>query len=390
MRTLFYLPVVTPWWFERIVEPLIRRLAAACEVHVLAPPPWQGTGIGEAQLDLCRDLPDIRWHIMSGEDHPSVRTDPPSRTQIIAFVHSLAPDYVICRSADRITPAGFCGQVRYLMEGAAPPFPIPPDWVVLLDQPFDHGCMPDIGSALEAELRQAMLPAWMRLHERFAVEREPVAFRSRADIPPDAPIIAMPLEYEHDENFFGMHRAFRGNNAESVVDLAQALHAPMILAITDHPLNCRYVDGEALNAAVEECPNVRLIAPDPAGDGMATARLVQEAAALVVGDSKAFANAAFFGTPMLRRSQFRTGDWLHNHTGLGVLMSAIARGDARGPDRIAALRWFAFHIGNMLIDPSDPALTGADIMARIDRRVDPARWQDGFARFRAVAPELFA
>lgn len=28
MRILFYLPVITPWWFDNIVAPLIARLAA--------------------------------------------------------------------------------------------------------------------------------------------------------------------------------------------------------------------------------------------------------------------------------------------------------------------------------------------------------------------------
>ncbi|MEM9311236.1 MAG: hypothetical protein AAGA34_07290 [Pseudomonadota bacterium] len=53
MRILFYLPVITPWWFAKIVKPLIATLAADNEIHVLAPPPWRNTGIGPDEIKLC-------------------------------------------------------------------------------------------------------------------------------------------------------------------------------------------------------------------------------------------------------------------------------------------------------------------------------------------------
>ncbi len=44
MHVLFYLPVVTPWWFDNIVAPLIRAAASDARVSVLVPPLWRGTG----------------------------------------------------------------------------------------------------------------------------------------------------------------------------------------------------------------------------------------------------------------------------------------------------------------------------------------------------------
>ena len=82
MKILFYLPVVTRWWFDNVIEPLIRTLAAECEIHVLAPAPWRGTGIGPRELQRCMDLPEIRWCIMDGPDHPSTRTMPDSSVRI--------------------------------------------------------------------------------------------------------------------------------------------------------------------------------------------------------------------------------------------------------------------------------------------------------------------
>ena len=72
-RIMFYLPVVTPWWFEYIVVHLIRVMARAHETHVLIPPLWHNTGLGEGQLHLIQDLDHVQWHLLDGPDHPLLR-----------------------------------------------------------------------------------------------------------------------------------------------------------------------------------------------------------------------------------------------------------------------------------------------------------------------------
>ncbi len=79
MRVLFYLPVVTPWWFDAIVAPLIRAAARDAHVSVMVPPLWRNTGIGPEQLAGCGDLDQVDWHILDGDDHPARRRRPPGR-----------------------------------------------------------------------------------------------------------------------------------------------------------------------------------------------------------------------------------------------------------------------------------------------------------------------
>jgi len=152
MRILFYLPVITPWWFERIVRPMMALLDEEHEIHVMAPPPWNNTGIGETQLRLCADLPDICWHIVRDDGHPAMRTFPAQREGIIAFVRSLAPDVTFCRSADFDTVKAFPGIVRYITEGAADPLALAPDCFRLTDCPVDNGVLPDLSADEAAAL----------------------------------------------------------------------------------------------------------------------------------------------------------------------------------------------------------------------------------------------
>ena len=72
MRVLFYLPVVTSWWFENIIVPLLEKLVADNEVHILAPIFWKGTGVGQDQYDLCAHLPQICWHVVTDQDHTTM------------------------------------------------------------------------------------------------------------------------------------------------------------------------------------------------------------------------------------------------------------------------------------------------------------------------------
>ena len=392
MRILFYLPVITPWWFDAIVAPMVERLAERHEVHILAPVPWSGTGIGPDQLARCAHLAQVQWHIVDGADHPTMRYAPADRAGIIAFVRALAPDYVLCRSADCETVNAFPGTVRHIMEGGAAPLSIPPEWVIFQEAPFDHGLLPDLSEAEAARLDTLFSPEWERLSaQRRASRQMRKAFRAWAGLPGDRPVLAIPLEYEHEENFFAMHRIGARPNAALVEELAEQIDDRFFLAFTNHPLNEQHVDNRAVAAAIAAHPERMRLLPGIDPDGASTtATLARDADGMIIGDSKAFALAAFYGTPMLRRTHFRTADWLNAYDDIDAFLTAIAAGEANGPDAEAARRWFAFHAANNVLDPNDPDLTGEDILARLNTPTDPARWENGVARYRATALETVA
>ncbi|OBX18604.1 hypothetical protein A9995_11655 [Erythrobacter sp. QSSC1-22B] len=387
MKILFYLPVITPWWFDHIVEPIIRCMASSHEVHVLVPVPWRGTGIGNRELAACADLPQIAWHIADDENHPTMRTDAVERAGIVEFVRNLAPDYVLSRSADCNTVREFPGVVRYMAEGGASPLSFPPSWIVLQEQPFDHGLLPDLGTAEWAELDRLIAPVWNSLACLAEPSREMRnTFQKWAALPTDRPILALPLEYEHQENFFTKHRIGAVPNHRLIAELAASIDDSFFLAITNHPLNEQHVDNSALEAEVALHGSRMKLLPrtDPTGQNT-TMLLARDADGMMVGDSKVYSAAAFFGTPMLRRSRFKTGEWLNAYADLASFLPAVAQGSAIAADRGDARRWFAFHIANSLLDPNDPDLSAAALLGRLDNPVDPARWEQSFARFDAAS-----
>ncbi len=321
MRILFYLPVITPWWFVNVVEPLIRCLADGNEadgneVHVLAPIPWKGTGIGPRQLALSAHLTQVHWHIFDGTSHPTMRTEPTERAGIIDFVRTLAPDYVLCRSADCETVREFPGIVRFIMEGGAAPLSMPPHWVILQEQPFDHGLLPELGADERARLDRLIAPIWDALLGLARPSNKARRFfRKWADLPADRPVLVLPLEYEHEENFFPMHRIGATPNHRLVAELAESIDDSFFLAITNHPLNELYVDNRPLKAEIASHGSRMRLLPETGPKGENTTMLLaRDADGMLVGDSKVYSMAGFFGTPMLRRSRFKTGEWLNAYT----------------------------------------------------------------------------
>ncbi|QAY76995.1 hypothetical protein [Sphingosinicella sp. BN140058] len=390
MKVLFYLPVVTSWWFDNIVEPLIRRLSDTAEVTVLAPKPWRGTGLGERELARCVDLPNVRWCIMDGPDHPSTRTRPRAATEMIAFVQDLAPDFVFCRSADCETVKAFPGTIRFLMEGGVSPFKLPDHWIMLQEQPLDQGLLPPLEQSARDCLMRAIEPAWSKLRQRHChapAGREVIL--AAAGLPSDRPILLLPLEYDHEENFFAMHRACPRPNHRLVKDMADRLRGRFTLALTNHPLNQLYVDNSALEAAVAKAGGTTVLLP-PTIDGMSsTLALAPHVDGLIVHDSKAFALAPLCGTPLLRRSHFAGGDWLSAYADLESFLKAIESGSANVAEESSARLWTAFHLANNAFDPKDPTLTAAEILDRAASSLQPRRWDASLNRVRAVLPELF-
>lgn len=381
MRILFYLPVVTPWWFDAIIAPMIRATARDADVHVMVPPLWRNTGIGPDQLTACADLDRVHWHILDGDDHPQLRTSAADQSCILALAQDIAADFTICRSADLVTPARFPGIVRHLMEGAAPPFATPATWVHMSPALFDHGLLPPLSATDRAALDTAFALHWRALQAEPAPRR--AAFLAQAGLPSDRKIIALPLEYEHEEMFFGQHNAYPSNIA--MLDaVAHALPDDMLLAVTQHPLNDRPGGKGPLRRAIRaHGGKVQLIRRADVG-GDITMLLARHGDGMVVGNSKSFGHCAFFGTPMLRLSQSATGAWMHASTDAATFFAAVRSGMATGPDTADARTWFAFHLANNVFDPA--AIDAAAIADRMTRPVNPDRWPAAFARFDALAP----
>ena len=383
MRVLFYLPVVTPWWFERIILPLIEKLTADHEVHILAPIFWQGTGLGQDQYDLCEDLPHIKWHIVTDNDHRSMRTDAVQKTQIIEFVRALDPEFVLCRSADLEITKAFPGVVRHITEGGADPLLLPVGAVHLNEAPFDHGLLPPLTEEQRATLSTLIKPYWSTLSATpmdDAAVRE--AFCSWAGLPTDRPTLFLPLEYEHKENSFVQHRVGTTPNARLVEELIEEIDGRVFLALTNHPLNELYVDNSALEKVVEAHPHAVRLLPGEAPDGSRTTPHIMRACdGVILGNSKCYSLAGLCGTPVIRRSHFRTGEWLNASSDLDAFVTAICEGRAALPDKEVARIWFAFHVANNLVWPVAPALTGSGILERMVTPIDPDRWERNFSVF---------
>lgn len=382
MKILFYLPVVTPWWFDNIVVHLIRAVATAAEVHVIVPPLWRNTGISPDQLSACADLKHVRWHMADGEDHPSLRTSPVAADELVEFVQSIGADYTVCRSADITTPARFPGIVRFVMEGGAPPLSTAPQWVVLQPGILDHGGAPDLTPDLREALDVDFAPHWSRLasgsasNEKFRLSRTEAL--GLMGLPEDRKIIALPLEYEHEENFFGIHRRF-GRNADLVAHVADGLDDDFVLAVTNHPLNDLYSDTSDVERLIASLGGrVRLVRIAGAS-GSATNLLAKHCDGMILENSRSFAACAFFGAPVLRLSRFETADWLLASDELEPFVEAIRMGTARGPRPEHARTWFAYHVANDLFDPRD--IGAPDIIDRLDGGVRPNRWSAGLDRY---------
>jgi hypothetical protein len=388
MRVLFYLPVVTPWWFEQVIEPMIRRVADVAEVHVLAPAPWSGTGLGAPELERVADMANVQWAIVDDAEHPSLRTVPSDPQGLIDYVRSLAPDLTLCRSADFETPRHFPGQVRYIMEAVTTPFqPVSPaNTVHFTEAPFVNGAMPALSEADAARLDALIAPFWadMDAHWHAAAHDRDSAYR-HLGIPDDRPAVLLPLEYEHAENFFLQHRPGGLTNQALVAQAATAAKAAGVtLVITDHPLNTLHVDRDALYDFILDLDST-ILADQPVFNISATTALLRHVDGVLLGDSKSFAVAAAFGTPMFRQSRFASAPWLQTETDLTAYFAAVRAGTAQRPDMAAVRRWFAYHNANEAFYPTDPQLTGAMLIERALKPVDPARWDAGIARLQLYA-----
>ncbi len=367
MRIFFYLPVITPWWFDHIVAPMLHRLnadAAVAEVHVMVAPLWRNTGVEGEQLMPLVDLAKLHWHVVDEGDPELFRIAAHRIAGLVERVNKTAPDLVLARSADFETPKGFAAPVRYIMEAAAAPFATHPAWIVLEEQPFAYGAMPHDDALVEAcVLRTQGL--WDHAR-RGLITREQA--RAELGIAHKGPVLAVPLQYEHDENFYLLQAAHR-DSTTLLGDLLDRTPDKVLLAVTDHPLNKLHVSRLNLDHFAATRPDrIHVIdAPD------ATARLTLAADAVVTDLSKTWSLAAFAGTPLLHVGRLALADWLHANRD----PVALKKGHLAAPDAAAARRWFAWHLAGRLVDPQrvdaallqrhfNGALTASDLDANID------------------------
>jgi len=370
MRILFYLPLARRWMLENVVEPMIAKLAPLAEVHVMIPDAWMERASGAWRRD-------VTWHpfeVDLGDRDPLGTSGPAPR--ILEAAAAIAPDHCLCRSADPSLPDHLPGQVRYIMEASAPPFRLGTHWVSLQPQIFDHGLVPDLPPETRSALIALIAPVWRDVER--AHPRDP-SWRRRNGLPEDRRIVALPLDYEHRDNLFGIHRAVRPN-AALAAGLADRMGERLFLAVTDHPLNIQFVDRSALVAALEARPGEARLLPPPVEGGDVTNALVQHSDAMIVGDSKCFAAAAFHGKPLLRQSRFATGSWLRAYGDLDRFAADLAAGEAVAPEREDAMVWFAYYLAAQAFPPRDSEVTGAEILERIAGGFGPGRWTEAFAR----------
>src|SRR5690606_30467809 len=160
MRILFYLPNITPWWFDNMIAPLVRALAREAEIHVMTPPLWRSTGITADQLAPFADGPQVTWHILDETDPALLRRAGSADPAILDQVRSLQADITICRCADPQVIHAFPGIVRFVMEGAAHPIANGANVVIFPTRLFEHGAMPELTPELEARLDAGFAPIW--------------------------------------------------------------------------------------------------------------------------------------------------------------------------------------------------------------------------------------
>jgi hypothetical protein len=374
MKILFYLPAVTPWWFDNVVAPMLRGLErdpGVDEAHVIVAPLWRNTGIAPAGLAPLTTLRKLRCHVIDAQygldAARDFREDATRLPGVIGLVRRIDADLTLARSADFTAPGQFPGTVRYLMEGAAPPFETHPAAVVLDTLPFAHGHMPPAAEPVA----DICAPRLETIANRF-VRPDPNAARALLGLPSDRPVLAVPLHYEHEENLFLAHAAFADSLA-LIGHLHARLPGDVLLAIADHPLNRLHVHRGALATMVAALPGRAMLCT--AQD--ATAWLAVGADAMVSDLSKSWSLAAFHGTPVIDLAG-RMAPWTRALDGVGAWHAHAA---PRGADRAALMRWYGWHLGGRLLDPVRTTLAG--LLRRVDDRPAPEDIADNLAALEA-------
>jgi hypothetical protein len=348
MRILFYLPVVTPWWFHHTIVPMMRALhdgPATVELHVMVAPLWRNTGLEAQHLLAAADLEAVHWHVIDEGEPDQFRLAGAEVPGLLDLVTAIAPDLTLARSADFAISRQFPGTVRFITEASAPPYAQNRHLIVIEEQPFAPAVVPAHAIAradVYAECLQRVLPD---IEQCPPLDR-PAALRRTLGLPHDRPVIAVPLQYEHEENYFLHHAAFPDSLALLERLLAE-LPDDVVLAVADHPLNRQHVDRNAVSAFVTQNPD-RMV---NCSATRATDMLAICADVMLTDLSKCWMLSAFFGTPLVNIGLQPVADWLNALPTLDALPAALAVQRFARPDPVAARRWFGWHLGARVLDP---------------------------------------
>lgn len=385
MRTLFYLPVVTPWWFDNIVAPLVKTMASLGDVHLVVPPLYRGTGIGDQQLRPLTHLPNLSCHVIDGEETHHFRMNGQDGDFAAALVEEIDPDYVLARTADRRIGNIFPGEVRFLMEGGMWPLPVSDKCVRLSEDMLDFGCMPDLTAEQEKQLAGALLPVWRRLAALDTEAGDRASYCRAAGLPEDKKIVAVALEYEHEENAYASLRLFRSNAALLATLLAE-LPEDVHLAVTNHPLNELYADNWPVTSFIAANPGRLTHVTERTDDLNPTQLLTRHCDGIVVELSKSFTGAVFFGKPILRLSELPFGDWLGSYRSISRFFDDVRTGTPLLPDRRAGEVWLSYHLANCILDPRKA--TAEQLVESIERPFNSDRGSANLENHRELYPEL--
>jgi len=381
MKVLFYLPVITPWWFVHIITPVLRALdgdGAVAQVHVIVAPLWRGTGITPQHwqplaglIKLRLHLIDVAWGVTACADF---REDGARISGLVDLIDTIAPDLTLVRSADLATPARFAGCTRFITEAAAGPFVTDPRWIVLEHRPFQHGHRPDGPLAMVDGCADAVVQMAPPAPQSGIADT-----RAALGLPIDRPVLAVPLHYEHEENFYLRHAA-SGPAPGLIARLLDHFDARVLLAITDHPLNRLHVDRGDLYRMLDALGDrVQLCTQDDA-----TARLARCADAMVCDLSKCWSLAAWYGTPIMHLGHWPMADWVHALPGLSACPPLPRRADLPAADPAECRRWFGWHLGTRLLRPDHCDL--AMLLRLADGTPDEADIAANLAALRAAQP----
>jgi hypothetical protein len=379
MRVLFYLPVITPNWFNDSIHHLIRSAARACDVHVIVPPLWSGTGIGEAELQRCADLSGVHWHVIGGDDHPSYRMRPDDPDALVAFVEQIDPDYTLCRSADTETPKRFPGRVAYLMEAElAPsifgPGPIGGRLQVTWPDFFAFGMMPSLSAAERTWLLDATAPCW-RGDIGGAADQDRAQALAEFGLPHDRRFVALPLQYQGSDNFFGRLHGLQESPDAFVERIAAALAPDFLLAVSLHPIDLREGRQTPAIARIAQMDPDRVRVASVASEryrGAVTETLIRHADGLAVAESKSIMIAALLGKPILRITDHATAPWVQAYADPAAFADALRDGNAARPTRDDALAYYGYHYANNAFIAAQTSFE--ELIQRIDQPHDPRRW----------------
>jgi hypothetical protein len=350
VKILFYLPIVTPWWFEKLISPMLRALGGSAELHVMVAPLWANTGIHQEHATALEDVPNLHWHVVQPGDPALFRRDGAALPGLVEAIAAIAPDLTLARAADPETCDLFPGTVRYLMEATAPPFATPVDWLILEERPFQHGFMPDHALARADRCADALDEAWAILDEMLSAPLRG-DWRGPLGLPDDRPILAVPLQYEHAENFFNEGSAF-ADGTLLVETLLDHLDERIFLAVTDHPLNTRFLQRKPLQTLIADHGHRAAYCEAKDQPRGATGLLAAGADAMMIDRSKSITLAKFMGCPVVHVGSVPMADWIHASELCDLVPERLARRGLPGPDRASARRWFGWHFGMRIFNPA--------------------------------------